>query len=386
LKTEAEQIEAMYDATEELPEHADRRLGEIEALIAEIEHRPMIYDPTETARAGTFVSIDGTGELRIERGYVRPEDEPPVASTVTDPGDGNDAAEPRALATESALPATAAPEQEALEEDEGVRPLSDKLLSELTAHRTLALRDAVGAHPATAFAAVLHVLCLRLFYRYGLDSCLEIDAKSATLSGNAPGLADTPSAARIDARHRRWAERMPKEPSDLWDVLIALDLESQQALFAHCASLTINAVHEAWNRRPRAMAQARRLAEAVSLDMVEAGWSATADNFFGRVTKARILAAVREAKGEAHAERIADLKKADMAAQAEQILAGSGWLPEPLRTPGTDRSSRTVDASEDESNTALDEWTAAEGALVSGPEADQLDSADGSADRQVAAE
>jgi hypothetical protein len=29
-------------------------------------------------RAGAFVSIDGSGALRVERGYVRPEDERPI--------------------------------------------------------------------------------------------------------------------------------------------------------------------------------------------------------------------------------------------------------------------------------------------------------------------
>src|SRR6185437_4652965 len=108
----------------------------------------------------------------------------------------------------------------------------------------------------------------------------------------------------------------------------------QQALFAHCVGLTINAVHESWNRRPRAIAHADQLAAAVSLDMSAAGWSPTVDTYFGRVTKARILEAVREAKGEAEAERIAHLKKGEMAAEAEQLLAGFGWAPEPLRTPG----------------------------------------------------
>jgi ParB family chromosome partitioning protein len=42
------------------------------------------------------------------------------------------------------------------------------------------------------------------------------------------------------------------------------------------------------------MAHADRLAEAVSLDVAAAGWTPTVDNFFGRVTKARILDAVRE--------------------------------------------------------------------------------------------
>jgi ParB family chromosome partitioning protein len=84
--------------------------------------------------------------------------------------------------------------------------------------------------------------------------------------------------------------------------------------------------------------------------MVAVGWSPTVDNYLGRVTKARILKAVREAKGEAQAERIAHLKKGEMAAEAERLLAGTGWLPEPLRTPGQSASfaeAATADAASD---------------------------------------
>ena len=58
------------------------------------------------------------------------------------------------------------------------------------------------------------------------------------------------------------------------------------------------------------------------------------DTYLGRVTKARILQAVREAKGEQAAQLIDHLKKGEMAEKAEVLLANSGWLPEPLRTPG----------------------------------------------------
>ena len=54
----------------------------------------------------------------------------------------------------------------------------------------------------------------------------------------------------------------------------------------------------------------------------------------GRITKGRIIGAVREAKGGTAAEHIRLLKKAEMAKAAEELLTGSGWLPEPLRTPG----------------------------------------------------
>jgi ParB family chromosome partitioning protein len=43
---------------------------------------------------------------------------------------------------------------------------------------------------------------------------------------------------------------------------------------------------------------------------------------------------VREARGERAAQLIDHLKKTEMAEKAQELLAGSGWLPEPLRTPG----------------------------------------------------
>ena len=42
------------------------------------------------------------------------------------------------------------------EDDDTVKPLPDRLITELTAHRTLALRDALANDPAVAFQAVLH--------------------------------------------------------------------------------------------------------------------------------------------------------------------------------------------------------------------------------------
>jgi ParB family chromosome partitioning protein len=65
--------------------------------------------------------------------------------------------------------------------------------------------------------------------------------------------------------------------------------------------------------------------------MVEAGWRPTVDNYLGRVTKGRILDAVREARGESSAQLIEHLKKSEMAKEAERLLEGAGWLPEPLR-------------------------------------------------------
>jgi hypothetical protein len=90
------------------------------------------------------------------------------------------------------------------------------------------------------------------------------------------------------------ATHLPKSPEDLWEVLIDFDSDSRQALFAHFVSLTLNAVHEAYNRRPGALAHADILATALTLDMVAVGWTPTAEVYLARVTKAQILEAVRE--------------------------------------------------------------------------------------------
>ena len=203
----------------------------------------------------------------------------------------------------------------------------------MTAHRTLALRHALGERPDVAFRAALHALALGVFYAYRSDTCLELDLKSVQFGSQAPGLNDTALARAVGERHQSWRSALPKESGDLWDVLERFDADSRDALFAHCVSLSVNAVHEAYNRRPRALVHADRLAQTVDLDMA-ASWTPTAANFLGRVTKARIRQAVAEARGQRAADRIAHLKKVEMATEAETLLAGSGWLPEPLRTPG----------------------------------------------------
>ena len=183
-------------------------------------------------------------------------------------------------------------------EDDALRPLSDRLVTELTAHRSAALRDAVAGEPVIAYLAVLHALCLNLFYHQAWNSCLEISVRTSGLSIQPPDLAQSAYVKAIEARHKYWIQRLPKESGDLWPALIDLhDTQETEALFAHCASLTINVVSQAHDPRKGAVAHGDELARAVHLDMSVAGWRPTAENYLARVPKVRILEAVREAKG-----------------------------------------------------------------------------------------
>lgn len=335
LTAEFAQIEAEQEGVDDLPDDVDARLGEIETAMEAFQNRPVVYEVADKAQAGVFVSVNGSGGLRIERGYVRPEDENRPDATGADDGDGDAEDSGTPAGSDAPDPSGETGEQnEAEDEEDTIRPLPDRLITELTAHRTLALRDALAQAPDVAFIAALHLFCLKTFYPYALESCLEIDAKSAYFASQAPGLADTPSAIAVAARHYAWAQRLPAESADLWDALVALNAEDRSALFAHCVSQSLNAVHEAYNRRPKAMAHADLLATCLQLDMAAVGWKPTVESYLGRVTKARILQAVREAKGDGAAQMIDHLKKPEMATEAETQLADAGWLPCPLRTPG----------------------------------------------------
>jgi ParB family chromosome partitioning protein len=376
LTAEQARLEGEYEGADELPDEVDTRLGEIETALAAFENRPVCYEPAEIARAGVFVSIDADGCLAAERGYVRSEDEP-VQAASADPAEGeiggSDGTAPAAPVQRTVITIGGdQPEEDG--EDDVIKPLPERLLGELTAHRTLALRDAVANNPQVALTALLHKLCLDTFQHSAPGACLEASVRHVFFPVQAADLKGSPSAKSVAERHEAWKTELPKDDGALWDWLAALDDDRRAALLAHCVSFGVNALYEKGHRSggpgvsahgvQQRLAQADRLACAVRLHMVEAGWRPTVDNYLGRVTKPRILEAVREAKGEHAAQLIDHLKKAEMAKEAERLLDGTGWLPEPLRlADGADLSDTPAESAEElpafladgEGNAATDE-------------------------------
>ncbi|TPN86629.1 ParB/RepB/Spo0J family partition protein [Mesorhizobium sp. CU2] len=387
LREEFDKLQAQYEEADELPDEVDQRFGEIETAIKSLEARPVRFDPAEIARAGVFVSIDTDGTLLVERGYVKPEDEAPMTPEGGNhPGvDGSDvdaaASVQRAVITIGGQPAD--PEEE---EEDGNKPLPDRLIMELTADRTLALRDKLANDPATAFLAVLHKFVRDAFSRYSAQGvAMEVFVRGTVFPVQSEGLRDTTYARSIKARHEAWEKRLPSDVVGLWDALSALTGIEQAELFAHCASFGVNALYERADRYgngaisthgvQQRLTDADHLARAVGLDMIDAGWRPTVRNYLGRVTKARILEAVREGAGEAASQLIDHLKKGDMAKEAERLLADSGWLPEPLRL--VDIDVEAVDTKAGDEEEVLPEFLAGGGdvALVDQQEK-QLDAAE----------
>ena len=321
-----DQLVEDYDSYDEMPEEVAAKVEALDAEIDAISEKRHAYDANVIAHGGVFVVLNHDGTVRIERGFVRAEDE-----ALADPQPEGEAIDPEMVEDEQAEGDEDVQDIEDKDEETG-KPISEALTRDLSAHRTLALRVALGERPNMALIALTHTLTSQLFYSYAEAGCLEVRPTVTSLGNHADGIEDTPLAAKANAAHEAWAERMPRDVADLWAFIVALDDEDRMALLAHCVSCTVNALRLPWDRKPRSLQTADRLASALALDMTK-DWTPTVDSYLGRVTKAHILEAVTEGVSEDAASRIVDMKKQDMAQAAEQLLAGTGWLPTVLRTP-----------------------------------------------------
>jgi ParB family transcriptional regulator, chromosome partitioning protein len=291
---------ALYDkyADGDAPADDAAKLEHIEAAVAALCKEE--YKAQDLALAGAFLTLAGDGSVRVERGYVRAEDEP------------------KSKAKQKA--------NRAAKDADGLAPISEKLVAELTAYRTSALRNELAQHPATALIALVHALALATFFEGSEASCLQITPKSAWLSGHAPGIDESVAEKQIAERHTAWGKRLPRKLEALWTFIQGLSDAERLDLLAHCVSLTANAIRAPRQCNGESEAHAAILAREVGLDMT-AYWQPSAASYFGRVSKERIVQAVREAVSDQAAQNIASMKKQAMAEAAEAALAGKSWLP-----------------------------------------------------------
>ena len=202
LLNERDELEASEGDAE-----TEKRLSAVTQRITELEAKTPTFAPEDVASAGCFVSLDSDGRLCIERGYVRPEDEPRSSEDA-------EAAEPLESAsggeqeTDWRPVPSAAPVED---RDDDSAALPEKLIADLTTFRTLALRDALANDPDTALLALLHTLSLKLLYSYGAHmTCVEIQAHGL-LPNTLKDARQTKPAKAIEARTNGWKQALPRE-------------------------------------------------------------------------------------------------------------------------------------------------------------------------------
>lgn len=289
------------DLTSEQEAELERLGVEHDALTA----RQTAYRPADVARAGAFVMLTHGG-VRVERGFLRGEVEQLAGAGVANDDE----------ATEGSKAG-----DDACEAGKKAPTLAGPLVAELAAHRTVALQAEVATRPHLALCVLIESLAV------GYRSACSVRVVSPPRNAACADIEQIASRQHLAAT----IDQMPEgDPSLPW--LIRQDTATLLALLAPMVARGIDGGSADWTTDRATECAPARLARLADLDM-RGWWRADAGSYFGRVSKAMILDAVREGAGGPAAHRLEGLKKSPMADAATQALAGTGWLPPMMRTP-----------------------------------------------------
>ena len=294
-KALAEEYQRLFESLQDDDEETSARLDEIESRVAELEDTACAYTPDVLAIGGAVVTIGSKGHMEAVRGLVKPEDEPGCEET----------SEPRKERPE----------------------FSAALTQSLSEEKSAAVGASLAQSPDIALAAVVHALAGGIFGMYGNESCLRISGSVTHYKEASKGV------SALQELHEQWSEALPAENGNaaLWDWCLAQDRDTLLRLLAYCAAATVNAIDaKQYGPQPARIAHAQAMALALKLDM-KAWFVPTAENYFGRVGRDSILTALAEAKGAPAKRSWQKLKKQELALLAEREIAGTGWLPKPIR-------------------------------------------------------
>lgn len=336
-------VDDALDADDEEKAYALQEEGEtLGEQLQALEDGLQEYSPTVKAAAGAIVTIDRDGQAVIHRGLLRE-------------------AEAKALRTLERLRQGFSGE-DAGNDDEGedgdsegqakTAAISDRLAQRLSAHRTAALQIEVARHPQVALAALVHGMARTVlqdgYHGRGLPLGVSLKVQDR-LEGTAPDWPESPAAVALRELQQVAGEALPQDSAELFTALLAKSQDELVRLLAVCVAVTVDVV------TPRATRQqpGEALAQAVGLDMA-AWWKPTDEGYFKQVPKAAILEAVGQF-APSHVTRLAKLKKAEIASEAERLADGTGWMPVIFATEGTQAEPHEQDDAPEDAEAMADE-------------------------------
>lgn len=322
-KREQTKLEKLYAKLDETEDAA--AIAKIEAQIDALAATAWVSE--EVKLAGAVITLNHNGEPRIERGLVKAEDQKALKaqrraaakSQADNDADGEGAGgPPTSPASRSSIPA--------------------KLVDELMAHKTLALRTEVAAKPDLALRLVVLALTSNLQQDFGTFSLVRVEVDEADMSRF---ITRTESTAPQMLAHLTdaWRERLPSGVDALWRFIAEAD---QQTLLDLLAVLVAPAIEL---RSGRAEGVADAICEAAGLDMSKF-WKATAASYFEHVRRDVVIDALKDEKPALDRRQLEKASKAELVTRAKRVFKSSTWLPEPLRVghPATHAAAAAIAA------------------------------------------
>lgn len=247
---------------DDLPDDVAGELDRIEAELADLEAREQAWQSQDVAIGGVILTIAVNGSLRIERGYVRSEDEPTLGP-VTPAQEDREAEDGT---TEEERGNIVTPFRPAPEPEDKAPALSATLLAELEAHRTAGLQAALAWQPGLALRVLVHALATDALYsRYG-ETVLALHTYPPALATACPGIADSPARQILCETEDAWRTRLPHEHRAFWGWLQEQEVPTLLSLMAVCVARATNAGPRTWTAPEGSQCIAAQVAKAAGLD------------------------------------------------------------------------------------------------------------------------
>ena len=310
-------VQALWDKDEEDEgdEAAIETLqNETEALEAKVEalrESRVDLNGVDMLIAGAVVFVVGS-EIVVHKPMIRIEDMRKLEKS--SPSD-----------TSGAAPASSS-RSEVEQQAEG---MSDRLITNLTAHRTAAVQASLISNQSVALASLAAHMARTTLVRGYSDGCVKISLSTQmyTLRDASPTFEGSPAHKVLMAEHDALMALLPTESDDLLGFFLGQGLDVSLRVITYCSATTVNSVLGK-NSTQDALAP---LAAALSLDMRQ-WWEANQPNYLALVPKAKMIEAVVEAHGGPLAADGWDkLKKDEVLDRCTDSLKGTGWLPAILR-------------------------------------------------------
>ena len=315
LEQQAERCGTLTDEQEQEAAAIEDTCDQLENFGQHMQEAVQVWTAEQRRGGGVFLSLDFNGSLEVSEGWrarksaAHEDDGERVPGRPARPAKDTDATKP-------ALP--------------------DSLTRALTAQRTLAIAAALAQRPNVALAAVVYQLIastghdlpnlpLKLSASDGIDAA----ARTGEADEQAPALV---ALAKVGIEV---GNELPTEPAQLMQHLLnASQDELLQLLALHVARSTDAVRGNEWHYRIKQESLETAFLNALDFDMAD-WWQPSGPAFLSRVTKAKMIEAVAEARSAEAAAPLVKMKKAEAVAFAEAKLKGTRWIPAVLRGPRT---------------------------------------------------
>lgn len=337
LDRRSAELEEQGRALDNAPEWSDAEAELIDLEERDIAERRKAFDealriwtPEAKSCAGTIVTVSRVGDADVIRGLVREADRKALAAATRAAGrePGSDDHASASTGSEAGNDDETSPSRRPANSERKTPGLSEALAKRLGAHRTMALQAKLVGNPPLALACVVHVFVLRVFgAEYPRESsALQVAPQltGAAMEAVADDLKTSRAWLTVRQARNTWAARLPADQGQWLAWLIERTAPELIELLALCGALTVNALPGM-----SSSASANAIAAAAGLDMAD-WWEPTAQGYLQHVPKAQIIQALKEAGAELAAD-VDGLKKDALVTTAAARLAGTRWLPEPLR-------------------------------------------------------